>query len=792
MDQMTIDLGRLDGTPGGYLAFLSKYEDESLSAFFSKTLLLVGADGTTFYGTFGTTTREFIEGLTACYFAMADRRETANARESQLRGYIAMTALTVELIVDADIGGRGQLGLPPREDAPSASLRETMFADPAVREVLFALYAPSRQHDASVTDEENKRALEQWTYLQHAGGSVTFHRRGTTSFILRLDIVHLGRSESLALKCLIYPYIDVAPISESTAIYYRYRIPNPTYMPMIRSASDKWIVMDFVDGISLAELGPGLALQEDGDVHLPTYKTMISMLLRALHELDSARLPTGRSKVTTGHWDLAPSNIIAVVKKGHSPEDLRRIPASAAAGITDPPKFDAGMIEKLVLVDMGPNHLYSRALGLLEGPESVFVAPEIKDERSESESSDLFSFGMLVVWLTEKRIPSGASVPDRLYQRVLPLARLVEDLIDERPGRRLRIFPFLVMGPGRYDRLRQAVTADLDVLEAADRLTPADEKWIRAIVDLYKLREPRRQFRLFRAGQRRRGAESIIDDTGWLLFWSAMCSLNWYLTTGVIFLWALRDVGIENFPLPVEVVTKLSGQDGLPGIDALRVGSYELGLHAVNIQALVLAFSFTLVATKYYQSIYSRLRVQPARGLLAHATEFAMRFNSCWVGGPILVAILVNPLWWPWCAAIGYFGTTSNDFFSHRLAERSLRKGLAEFSSIPPHSVDSLRSYGEWWRIMFVYAVILSFLAYGLTIGSVRDWSVYAGLIALVNLAKLYPSNCSRLAPTVRGTLSRCLVLNERLNAVRSGRASSETAGEAAGDRRSLVVPSVR
>ncbi len=762
MDDAFNDFGKIDGSSDSCRSFLEAHPDLSFPKFFHAALLRVGADNTTFYASFAKNPTDLVQALTESYFALLGEKLEATDRLFVFRGYLAMAALTMELMQEGQRIARGRAEF-TLANASMSELRKKMFVDVSVRQALFVLYAPAARPGGSALVQETELAKVQWEEIRKPGVRISFHRRGTTSFILRVDAPYLGQYERLALKCIIYPYTDVAPIIESTETYYRYRTDGAEFMPTIRSSSDKWIMMDFIEGRPLSDFGPGLGITFEG-LRLSTYKRIITLLLQALAELEEK--VTAQPGHKLGHWDLAPSNIIAVMK----PDSIFDEPALGAAPDAD--------IERLVLVDLGPNHLYSRSLGMLEGAETVFIAPEVKDENTGLESSDLFSLAMIIVWLSEERMPTAAVVSDRLYQRAAPLARLVEDLLDVNADRRLLLFSSVLAGPGRYQRLAAAINKDIEILERADQLAPADERYIRALVDLYKLREPRRQFTLFWEGRKNTG-DTIIGNAGWLFFWSALCSANWYLTTTVITVWAFRDVGIETFALPVDIANRVFGTEGLPGIDSLRAPGYELGATDKNIQALVLAFSFTLVATKYYQSIYSRIRVAPATGVLAHAAEFAMRFNAVWVGGPILVAVLVQPAWWPWCAAVGYFGTMSNDYCSHRFTERALKLGRKEFSSIPDHINDVMRSYGEWWRIMLIYAFILSFLAYGLTSGKVQDWNIYAGLIVLVNLAKLYPSNCSRLAPTVRGMLARSFVVSERLDALSVRRSSSGTGAKA-------------
>jgi serine/threonine protein kinase len=466
-------------------------------------------------------------------------------------------------------------------------------------------------------------------------------------------------------------------------------------------------------------------------------RTIGSLILDALDEINSYGWK---------HLDLTPSNIMVTSRRG--------MPMTLEA------------VDSIVLIDVGRNHLYSRSLSLLEGPEAIFVAPEVKSEKQDYQNSDLFSFALILIWLANRGVLVAPLVSDNIFQQAAPLGRFLEDLVDEDPAKR---FLLINVDPASDDlnmQLKEALVDGLHLLESAQQVAPADERWLKSLADLYRSRHPQQQWRLWRDSRKR--PNKLATQSGWLLAWSVVCAANWYMISIVVFVWALRYWGVDNFPASVDILKKLLGQEkGLPFIDSLMASEYKLGLSAINIQALLLALSFGLVSTKYYQSIYAGLTARPISGIATFMSEFLMRFNTFWVGGPILAAILINPRWWPWCAATGYIIVAANDLFSNSLASRFVNKASLKFSSVPGHMRQSVRAHGEWWRIMALYAAILFFLAYALADGLVFDWWVYACLIIMVNIGKLYTSNASRLAPAVRGTLARAFVLGEKIEALR-------------------------
>nr|WP_272918083.1 hypothetical protein [Actinomadura rayongensis] len=605
-------------------------------------------------------------------------------------------------------------------------LRGTLFQDEAVRTVFERLYRWSSPGGSARRD----LAESQWNDLDLE--SLTFYRRGTTSFLLR------GRTrllnDSVVVKCLIYPYTAIAPVSEECENYQaKYHFDQARFVPRLRASSPKWVIMDFVPGPTLREYVTEHRPQnpESVTVDLQLVREVSVAILTALDELDRNGLQ---------HLDLTPSNIILGLEGDH--------------------------VDQVTLIDMGKNHLYSRSVGLLEGPESIFVAPEIKRDGAGNFLADIYSLGLVVCWLADRAGFSGPVVPDVLYQQLPPLARFIDDMVDRDPRKRLLLADQEEIGSSRFRYIKQALIEEIDILEKADRVKPADERWLLAIVDLYRSRQPFRQYQIWHEERRRPNRHSRY--AGWLLAWSAVCAANWYLVTAVVFIWTLRYWGVDSLPPAADVAGRLTGDKGFPVVDGLRAADYQLGFSSENVQTLVLALSFGLVATKYYQSIYANLTTRSLPGIKSALCEFFMRFNSCWVGGPILVAVLVNPAWWPWCAAIGYFGVALNDLFSHLVATGAIRRGSSEFSSIPAHTRHILRSHGEWWRTMTMYSLLLFLVAYCLSRGIIGDWWVYAAGIALVNVLKLYMSNTCRLAPLTRGALARSFAAGERLEALHS------------------------
>ena len=68
-----------------------------------------------------------------------------------------------------------------------------------------------------------------------------------------------------------------------------------------------------------------------------------------------------------------------------------------------------------------------------------------------------------------------------------------------------------------------------------------------------------------------------------------------------------------------------------------------------------------------------------------------------------------------------------------------------------------LKCFGEWWRLMAPYSVVLLLVGILLKQGLLHDEAFFALCAVAVNLLKLYRLNCLRDAPDIRGYLARAL-----------------------------------
>ena len=301
----------------------------------------------------------------------------------RLRGFLGFLRFTM---VGLRVAARSAI-----QGAPARAIAEMqeLLGDGQVREVFHALYKPSGQPEAA----------SYWKGLDL--GSLEVYRVGSTSVIMKCRVASLG-GEVRALKCLLFPYSQITGIAGATRRYAEdYPSGKVPCTVHIYASTDKWILMDFAAGLTLAEYlseerrraaagtgraggSPGLERSSVAAIRADLLASVGPQLLDAAQQLHAAGFE---------HRDLAPSNIIVVTKP-----DIRQPDG----------KVQRGTVERLVLIDLGRNYLFTRQADVAENKEARFVAPEVKDDKP-SASSDIYSLGMILVEVADPEGPSTVS-----------------------------------------------------------------------------------------------------------------------------------------------------------------------------------------------------------------------------------------------------------------------------------------------------------------------------------------------------------------------------------------------
>ncbi|MFI9816317.1 hypothetical protein [Saccharothrix variisporea] len=678
-------------------------------------------------------------------------------RDAEVFGYLAVLLITLVTMEPAD---------PDHRDHDCAKVCQALVRDASVRLALVELYAPGRAVDRHVATE--------WATVE--GAELEFHRHGSTSFILRgRPPQGSGHRNAFALKCVLFPYAHIPVIAAKTRSY---EVEHNSldadgrvvgHMVRVWASADDWILMDFAEGRTLAEEIEELKRETAapaagrfrrrrpspaGNVRLDLIRKVGLPLLAALAELHRA----GRR-----HEDLSLTNVI--VRRGD----------------------DDGRSYDLTFVDFGRNYLYSGAFATGPGSaQSVYVAPEVRAGSEDVTKADLYSLGRILIALGDVGENRDDTIPDRFYGQAPLIARVIEDLIDVRPDRRLLVFPVPIDDQDVYRYLHRVLEQELDVTQAAlaedsdqrPNAIPYDRHTVTETVRTLfpPSREPKRRRRVYRMRRR----QGVLSDARrsmharWLLWFSVVSSLSYFVSATVCVLWFLRDVGIDVLGPPVQLLLRPFNvqPNVIPFVDDLRVPDYKIGQVWENLPARIIGLSFAFASVRYYQNILGGLTTLVARspvlpgGWLRIAAEVSIRLMAPWASWLILWVNLVDTRMWPIGTAIGYTGVMASNLLCAAFATRSLAAArAARLSTVPPEhqKIIGLDAFRQWGPTITLYSTSVWIFAYLIMNGTLKDTYVYALSVALVNIGLFYVLKTGINALDVRTGLNRCFLAAERL-----------------------------
>jgi serine/threonine protein kinase len=229
-----------------------------------------------------------------------------------------------------------------------------------------------------------------------------------------------------------------------------------THLVRVWACSSSWILMDFIDGPNLREYLAERPARRS--VRFGLLEKLGPALFRAMDDLDRCQFR---------HGDLSPSNII-----------LQTGPDGTVS---------------FKLIDLGINYLYSHTVAGQDGPDSLFVAPEVRSGAT-SRVTDLFSLGQLLIAIGAGSPSRDLTVPDMFYADSPIMARFLEDLVDLNPVNRLLMQPELRLLLGRprspdnpdqqlYPRLATLFQEEREAADAARRygISPTDGSFLATI-----------------------------------------------------------------------------------------------------------------------------------------------------------------------------------------------------------------------------------------------------------------------------------------------------------------------
>lgn len=637
-----------------------------------------------------------------------------------------------------------------------------LVRDPAVRDAVKALYAPGRRSPAGAQDWSGIRNT--WNDIDF--DTLEFHRGGTTSIIFGgWTKSELGnRKLKFALKCLIYPYRRIPAITNATREYReRYRLTHEdvagiSHLVPVWASHDGWIVMDFVDGSTLAEVLDATAAEADPGpkrdimrrIDLDELERLGTALIVALEELERH----GRH-----HGDLSPSNII-VERDG-----------------------DKGQV-RMRLIDLGVNYLYSRSVSGLRQGDGVYVAPEVRRDGTSGGLADLYSLGVLLIAISGVPQSAEGTVPDQWYTASVGLARLLEDLIDTEPQRRLLVSG-LKTAEHRFPAIKRLFERELEVAKAARGETAAAGRLnaLKRLTPGEGLVKRQRQILKARSRQAAGGHESFhVRQARMLSRWSLVSSWFLWATFALVVMWWARDLGIDWQAKFVELLNNILGRDheGIIGLDDVRADDYPIPDPWGNLPVRIIAFTFVLAGAKWYLNILADLAPRshlPRRGRRRAITvfsEISIRSAAVLPSVYIVVPTLVQRDWWPLFSAIGVTTITIVNAACLLFARDAVRRAReAGLSTVSGGEIATLEKFASWVPTSGIYGVAVWSIGMLLMLEVLQDELVYASAVGLINIGVFYIIKCGTDAPYVRVGLTRAVLAAERLDHLESEKAAA-------------------
>lgn len=663
------------------------------------------------------------------------RRRRDNLMPSEFAALIALNAGSVErrLKPMRDPGHPDKVGIGINQDEFETEIGELV---PLAARAILAVYDPSfvinspgaeiggleatRGSGKSVSDRRAKRA---WSELDPE--TFTYWRMGTTSLIIKcskLEVEAAAFRETLALKCVAFPWNLIPAIAESTASYADQYKDLDSVVVRAEASSHRWVLMPYQDGPTLAEYFKSQNFNDQTSFEQIAFARKIVLGLAAALDGLSGEIEMSKVKPEHQHLDLSPSNIIM------------------APGVTS--EAD----REIRFIDLGQNFLYTRQIGMADHDDAVYIAPEVKN-RGSSPSADLYSLAIITIELLSGIRSRDGRVPDTIYEISPTLGRLLDDMLDDDAAKRLLLVPHV--GKVKFRDVSRHLQETFDLVKhepvASDsalkrrwaQWAPASHEASSLISTLWELRKEE-------------GRTQLRSQIGYLAFMSLVASAAWWF-----------------------IFTRTA----LFHFDDLFFGRWESLPHGQLLYASVIAFSQGVVASKFYQTILARLTLLGIGSTMARLTEIVMRSMTIVAVPTTVIAVMWRPELWAWSCAVGAALVAIANLLTLRMATQFTRLGKEQFTTVPLIRRQVPGGYEQWWWTMLMYASVIALIATGLQTGWMRDAQAYVIGLLVINFAIHYASKCVVAGASVRGGLARAFATGERLAALDHSTAVRQSTG---------------
>jgi serine/threonine protein kinase len=562
--------------------------------------------------------------------------------------------------------------------------------------------------------------------------SLLLYRTGTTSYIIH------NPDKDTALKLTKPRYWGYETIARNTRDYKKMfpkgRYPN---VPKVFDAGERFIVMEFVDGVTLREYLERKVWSSSGP-DIGAIREIVGDICQILGNLAENRI---------SHLDLSPENILVAT-------DIKK-----------------GVSRKIYLIDFGYNYLLGEGVGSTSAliRAQMYLAPELLESASEvldspndfSKSTllaDVYSLGMTILEMLSNHSISDRTkfeALDSIRGTYIGLGEILEELIDPDPERRLFDED---RGSTIFEAIKTRVDSEIEIYEEvyfaeeggwALALGVFDVVFqspdvIRKLVEERKVRK--KKLKKLMAGR----AESFAPDR------------------------AQTEETKKKTLIAVERVERVLNwarvAQGIYAVTALAFGYFsyndlKTGDWVTNLPGRLVAFSFSLVATRYYVNVFSTLSTKGIQSNDAKRIERWLRFSSFYSWLPIWIALTIYPKAWPFCTAVGSIFTVAINYYCYKLAvlAKSKLEQLSDRYEVSTRWVDEFISdYKAWYEIFALCGAWFFVIGVLLWTHVVEDVWVYAILTIIANI-KMFIWNCSgTYAAKVRSGLQRSIAVYAR------------------------------
>lgn len=193
-----------------------------------------------------------------------------------------------------------------------------------------------------------------------------------------------------------------------------------------------------------------------------------------------------------------------------------------------------------------------------------------------------------------------------------------------------------------------------------------------------------------------------------------------------------------------------------------------------NLSGRAVCLSFAVIAMRYYLRVYSLIYAKTRTDRMCLLAEKMLRVNSFSFFVPILIAMFIQPKWWPYCVVAGIAPVVVNNFLIAKVVGRAHIEGREEFYCDQIQGTDEfLNGYRIWWINMLVYGgAILAFAPF-IVVGWLKDEGAYATIIILLNYFQIQRVIIDEIGYEVRGAVKRLMFLDRRLWILKGGGAIS-------------------